>query len=274
VLAATVAMTTALADRGGGDHGPAGGHGDYGLSRAYTVGLFGDVPYGAPGRAEYAPALADMNDARPAFAIFDGDLKAGGDDACTDELYMQSKAWFNTLRFPVVVTPGDNDWTAAAAATDPAPAASNPEERLAFARESPQPAYRDSRENVRWTAGPVLYVVLNFQGSNDNLPHAGVDGETRSDAEIARQKAEHAARHAATSTGSSSPTPRRGRSAPRASWSPGKPTPTSTTSRSSNRSSTTGSSTSQPSCADRPSRSRARRCSSTATPTTSRSISP
>jgi hypothetical protein len=34
----------------------------------------------------------------------------------------------------------------------------------------------------------VLYVVLNFQGSNDNLPHAGVDGETRSDAEIARRE--------------------------------------------------------------------------------------
>jgi hypothetical protein len=35
------------------------------------------------------------------------------------------------------------------------------------------------------------------QGSNDNYPYAGVDGETRSDAEIARQRAEELARKAA-----------------------------------------------------------------------------
>jgi hypothetical protein len=219
VLAATVAATGAFADRGGADHGSAASGRDqsgYGLGRSYTVGLFGDVPYGAAGRAEYPRLLADMNEARPAFAIFDGDLKAGGDGACTDQLYTQSKAWFDSLRFPVVVTPGDNDWTDCWGRYGPGTGGYDPEERLAFERkqfypddlslgsrpmrverESSQPGYQDYRENVRWVAGPVLYVVLNFQGSNDNLPHAGVDGETRSDAEIARQKAEHDARQTA-----------------------------------------------------------------------------
>ena len=64
VLAATVAATTAVADRGGDDHGPAAEHGDYGLGRSYTVGLFGDMPYGAAGRTEYPRLLADMNRAR------------------------------------------------------------------------------------------------------------------------------------------------------------------------------------------------------------------
>jgi hypothetical protein len=218
VIAATVAATGALADRGG-DHGSAAGgdgNGDYGLGRSYSVGLFGDVPYGAAGKAEYPRLLANMNEARPAFAIFDGDLKAGGDGACTDQLYTQSKAAFNSLQFPVVVTPGDNDWTDCWGRYGPGTGGYDPEERLAFERqqfypndlslgarpmrverESSQPGYQDYRENVRWVAGPVLYVVLNFQGSNDNLPHAGVDGETRSDAEIARQKAEHDARQAA-----------------------------------------------------------------------------
>src|SRR5262249_30895497 len=52
-------------------------------------------------------------------------------------------------------------------------------------------------ENVRWTYGNVVFIGLNVQGSNDNFPHAGVDGETRGDAEIARQRAEHDAREAA-----------------------------------------------------------------------------
>jgi hypothetical protein len=214
VLAATVASTAAIADHAGND-GPAGGDpaSGYSLGHSYTVGLFGDVPYGAAGRAEYPRLLADMNKARPAFAIFDGDLKAGGDGACTDQLYTQSRDWFNSLRFPVVVTPGDNDWTDCWGRYGPGTGGFDPEERLAFERrtffptdltlgarpmrverESSEPGFGDYRENARWTAGPVLYVTLNFQGSNDNLPHAGVDGETRSDAEIARQTAEHDAR--------------------------------------------------------------------------------
>ncbi len=216
VLAATVAATTAVADRGGDDHGPAAEHGDYGLGRSYTVGLFGDMPYGAAGRIEYPRLLADMNRAAPAFAIFDGDLKAGGDGQCTDQLYTQSRDWFNSLRFPVVVTPGDNDWTDCWGRYGPGTGGYDAEERLAFERktffstdrtlgarpmrverESGEPGYSAYVENARWVAGPVLYLTLNFQGSNDNLPHAGVDGETRPDAEIARQTAEHNAREAA-----------------------------------------------------------------------------
>jgi hypothetical protein len=52
-------------------------------------------------------------------------------------------------------------------------------------------------ENVRWKYGPVVYLGLNVQGSNDNYPYAGVDGETRSDVEIARQRGEEVARKAA-----------------------------------------------------------------------------
>ena len=211
VIAATAGATTAVADRGGGDRG-----GDYGYDGSYTVGLFGDMPYNASGKAEYPRLLADMNRARPAFAIFDGDLKAGGDGQCTDQLYYQSRDWFNSLRFPVVVTPGDNDWTDCWGRYGPGTGGYDPEERLSFERkvffssdrtlgartmrvqrESAEPGYSAYSENARWVAGPVVYLTLNFQGSNDNLPHAGVDGETRSAAEIARQAAEHYARQAA-----------------------------------------------------------------------------
>src|ERR1700759_2163987 len=45
----------------------------------YTVGLFGDMPYGALGRAQYPTLLADINHNHVAFSVFDGDLQAGGD---------------------------------------------------------------------------------------------------------------------------------------------------------------------------------------------------
>ena len=63
--------------------------------------------------------------------------------------------------------------------------------------------YSAYSENARWRRGPVVYVTLNVQGSNDNFSHLDVPEDvgaapyTRSSAEIARQDAEHTARIAA-----------------------------------------------------------------------------
>jgi hypothetical protein len=183
---------------------------------AYTIALFGDMPYGAAGRTEYPRLLADVNAAHVRFSVFDGDLKAGGDGACTDALYTQSRDWFNSLDRPVVAVPGDNDWTDCWGRYGPGTGGFDPLERLdherqvfyptdqsmgrhtmTVQRESSEPGYDAYRENMRWVSGPVMYVGLNVQGSNDNLPHAGVDGETRPADEIARMAAEHQQREQA-----------------------------------------------------------------------------
>jgi len=182
----------------------------------YTVALFGDMPYGAAGRAEYPRLLEDINAARVRFAMFDGDLKAGGDGACTDALYTQSLDWFNALHQPVVVVPGDNDWTDCWGRYGPGTGGFDALERLdherqvfyptdqslgqhtmTLQRESNEPGYEPYRENVRWISGQVMFIGLNVQGSNDNLPHAGVDGETRPAQEITRMAAEHQQREQA-----------------------------------------------------------------------------
>jgi hypothetical protein len=77
----------------------------------YTIGLFGDMPYGALGRAQYPNLLADINQSHVAFSIFDGDLQAGRDGPCNDSLYTTSLANFNKLGRPLIWVPGDNDWT-------------------------------------------------------------------------------------------------------------------------------------------------------------------
>lgn len=185
---------------------------------SYTIALFGDMPYNALGRAQYPNLLADINANRVAFSLFDGDLKAGGDGPCSDSLYTTAIAQFNTLERPLVWLPGDNDWTDCWGRYGPSTQPySDPLERLALERilftstdqslgkktltltreSSEGGAYALYSENVRWTMGPVVYIGLNVQGSNDNYPYAGVDGETRSNAEIARQRSEQAARKAA-----------------------------------------------------------------------------
>ena len=50
---------------------------------SYTIGLFGDMPYNALGKAQYPELLADINAQHVAFSVFDGDLKAGGDGPCS-----------------------------------------------------------------------------------------------------------------------------------------------------------------------------------------------
>jgi hypothetical protein len=168
------------------------------------------MPYGAQGRAEYPNLLADVNGSDVQFSVFDGDLKAGGDGACVDSLYTTAIANFDTLKRPLVWLPGDNDWTDCWGRYGPGTGGFDPIERLNHERQlfastdqslgqrtltlTRQDSYP---ENVRWTLGPVVYLGLNVQGSNDNYPYAGVDGETRSDAEIARQRAEETARKAA-----------------------------------------------------------------------------
>jgi hypothetical protein len=185
---------------------------------SYTIGLFGDTPYNALGRQQYPALLADIDAKHVAFSVFDGDLKSGGDGPCADTLYTTAVDTFNALQRPLVWLPGDNDWTDCwgryGASTLPY---SDPLERLAFERalftstdqslgqrtlsltrqSSEGGLYAEYSENVRWKYGPVVYIGLNVQGSNDNYPYAGVDGETRPQTEIDRQRAEERARKAA-----------------------------------------------------------------------------
>jgi len=207
VAAAAIAAVAVGVAQGAGPASPGQGGGP----ETYTIGLFGDLPYNALGKAQYPALLADVNKANVAFSVFDGDLKAGGDGACTDSLYTTAIAGFNSLERPLVWLPGDNDWTDCWGRYGPGTGGYDPLERLAHERQlfastdqslgqktltlaRQLPSYP---ENVRWSYGPVVYIGLNVQGSNDNYPYAGVDGESRSDSEIARMRAEETARKAA-----------------------------------------------------------------------------
>jgi hypothetical protein len=169
------------------------------LTETYSIGLWGDLPYSDVQAQVGVPNLiADMNAQKLAFTVHDGDLKAGNGivgsitpTTCADALYTQSLGFFNSLKAPVMFTPGDNDWTDCDRDSN---GPYNSLERLDHERQvffstnsslgqrkltqevQTAPLCLGSAgglvscvENRRWTVGGVTYATLNIQGSCNNL---------------------------------------------------------------------------------------------------------
>lgn len=172
----------------------------------YEIGLFGDMPYGDYGRAQYPAVLRDLNSHDLAFSVFDGDIKNGSEPcyatfdgsaqaAGKPDVYRYALRRFNRLDAPVVVVPGDNEWTDCDRTKIHPNFDSNG--RLAYERKL---FYRNNRslgqttmrvtrqskaypENVRWTAGTVTYVGLNIPGSDNNWVDPARDGTSEGPAD-------------------------------------------------------------------------------------------
>lgn len=177
----------------------------------FDFGVLGDLPYDAA-EERRAPKLAGaMSAANLAFVVHVGDLMTDGrghrdgDPPCEDETLAKRKAWLDSFRVPVILTPGDNDWTDCHYWTGGLDTF-DPLERLAalrgrfFSRPTLGQGALEVRrqsdagaeakhakyvENLRWVRGGALFVTLHMVGSNNNL---GRD---------ARMDAEHRERNAA-----------------------------------------------------------------------------
>jgi hypothetical protein len=153
--------------------------------------------------------IADMNAQDLAFTVHDGDLKAGSNSVCSDDVYTRALGYLNSLKAPAMFTPGDNDWTDC---DRPSNGGFSSLERLDHERQlffstpfsfgqrrlrqqvqsaplclgvaGPTPCV----ENRRWTIGGVTYATLNVQGSCNNLCDTApdpVEWATRTQADIA-----------------------------------------------------------------------------------------
>jgi hypothetical protein len=179
-------------------------------ARAFSVGLWGDLPYTEEQRTRLVPELiADMNRERLAFSVFDGDIK-NGSTRCDDAVYEEAAARFDSLLAPAIYVPGDNEWTDCHRRNN---GGFDPLERLAHLRRtlasSPrsfgQQRLRLTRqagypENVRWRTRGVVFAGLHVVGSNNNrigdpaLPEPNSD---RTPADRVAANAEYEARDAA-----------------------------------------------------------------------------
>src|SRR4051812_5317890 len=152
----------------------------------FSFAAIGDVPYEpvASGHQvypvpQYERLIANIN-SEPSidFTIHIGDIKAGN-TLCEDNVYANNLAYFNSFQNPVILTPGDNEWTDCHRANN---GSMDPLERLALIRtlffdgnkslgQNPVPLFKDKApyvENSIWRQRPALFVTLNQPGSNNN----------------------------------------------------------------------------------------------------------
>jgi hypothetical protein len=191
----------------------------------FVFGVMGDTPYNAREEKAFVAMLERMDAAPLAFEIHVGDIKAGGESPCTDALYIQRKAQLDRSAHPLILTPGDNDWTDCRRKSN---GAMDPIERLARLREIFFPTSESlgrariqtrmqsaclappvaecgcaaHPENRLWTHGSVTFVTLNVPGSNDNVGFdAASDREARCRGEANRRWLDGAVRETEMSNG-------------------------------------------------------------------------
>jgi hypothetical protein len=160
--------------------------------RAFAFALIGDMPYSKAEEKEFANLVAALNNANLAFVVHVGDMQQ---DArrydpttttmpCNDDYDKWMLGMFQGIRHPVIVTPGDNDWTdchyLSTSRVDPL-------ERLAKVRSAFFPGgkslgqspiavesqandqqYAKFVENLRFSMDGVMFATLHIVGSNDN----------------------------------------------------------------------------------------------------------
>ena len=134
-------------------------------------GLIGDTPYSATEVVALDRVIADMNLHPLRFVVHVGDITAGS-GPCSDDWLEARQRQFAQWRAPLVLLPGDNDWT------DCHRHGFDPLERLARWRQlfcaTPEgfPLERQRGpwcEHVRWAFEGFVFVGLNVPGSNNNL---------------------------------------------------------------------------------------------------------
>jgi len=149
----------------------------------FSMGLWGDMPYAKANDAPAIPALiADINASDIAFSMYDGDIKDGSSE-CTDAIYTDAIAMFDSLTAPVIYVPGDNEWTDCHRTNN---GGWDNIERLTHIRQTmfdtadtfgqtKMPVDHQGApgekfaENTRYSRDGAMFVGLNVPGSNNNM---------------------------------------------------------------------------------------------------------
>lgn len=151
---------------------------------AYAI--IGDTPYGAAQLAAFPRLVSAINDDPDVrLAVHLGDIKDGA-SVCSDAYFDQMRANFDSFQDPLVVTPGDNEWTDC---HRPAAGGFIPTERLARFRsvfypqpskslgerhksvmtQAEMPGFEAFVENRLWISQGVVFATVHVVGSNNDL---------------------------------------------------------------------------------------------------------
>jgi len=185
--------------------------------RPLQFALMGDTGYTSVGIEQFKRLLAAINQTELAFVVHVGDFQTDprgwnpnptiGPEPCTEERYKDVYDSFQSVRHPVILTPGDNDWTDCVhlqvRKVDPLELLAKvramffPEGRslgqrtITVQSQRTDPAYAKFLENLRWSLGGVTFATMHIVGSNDNFgrtPEMDAEHVERKAANIAWMK--------------------------------------------------------------------------------------
>lgn len=167
---------------------------------SFAFGVFGDGPYRGSEPERFDRLIEEVNQADLQFFLHVGDILGV---SCSDDVYRDRLEKMNSIRHPVIYTPGDNEWSDCfsrdAGRHDPLerlasirrtffrdPEHSLGGRRMPLQTQAHDRRYREFRENARWTHGGLVFATLHLVGSsNGSKPFRG--RSERHDAEVRRR---------------------------------------------------------------------------------------
>lgn len=154
------------------------------IAAQFEFGAIGDQQYGADGERRWPALQQNINGSGVSFVVHAGDVKSGS-TVCSNEMFADRVQAFNGFEMPMILTPGDNEWTDCHRENN---GSYDSLERLAFLRrafypsnqsfgrrrltlsqQSEDPRYANYVENALWSQGNVLFATIHAVGSNNNL---------------------------------------------------------------------------------------------------------
>ncbi len=152
--------------------------------------------------------IEEINQARVAFTVHDGDIKSGS-TPCTEHELQTIYRQFQTFESPLIYLFGDNEWTDCGRASTNSLSPDQWLDRLrqifakgdqslghrtlTLTRQSEHKEFSAYRENVRWALGRVLFVGLNVPGDANNFGQKEFAERNRANLAWTRDAFAHAA---------------------------------------------------------------------------------
>ena len=170
----------------------------------FSFAVLGDAPYDRWEEIQYGLVLKSLNSHDLSWVIHVGDIFWR---PCTDEHYRQTLEQFNSLRHPLIYTPGDNEWTDC---WEPQSGGFKPTERLDRIRQiffvnhtrslgqnslplvsqGGREPYPEFVENARWAYKGMIFATIHVVGSQNGMKSFA--GRAAADDDAARRRTDAA----------------------------------------------------------------------------------